>query len=80
MSSACAAGRACCVLITYHWSRGDTHGAAAPAFAYDTQAAIAHTHRKSKARSSTVFGSGHGTVYPLVCGFETDEDALLHPR
>ena len=24
-----------------------------------------------------VFGSGHNTVYPLVCGFETDEDALV---
>jgi hypothetical protein len=24
-----------------------------------------------------VFGLGHDTVYPLVCGFETDEDALL---
>ncbi len=25
----------------------------------------------------TVFGNGHSTVYPLVCGFETDEDALV---
>jgi hypothetical protein len=24
-----------------------------------------------------VFGNGHSTVYPLVCGFETDEDALV---
>ena len=24
-----------------------------------------------------MFGLGHDTVYPLVCGFETDEDALL---
>lgn len=24
-----------------------------------------------------MFGAGHGTVYPLVCGLETDEDALI---
>jgi hypothetical protein len=24
-----------------------------------------------------VFGRGHGGVYPIVCGFETDEDALI---
>ncbi|MDO8703606.1 MAG: hypothetical protein Q7J84_01530 [Sulfuricaulis sp.] len=23
------------------------------------------------------FGAGHGTVYPIVCGFKTDEDALV---
>lgn len=24
-----------------------------------------------------VFGSGHATLYPVVCGFETDEDAMI---
>ena len=24
-----------------------------------------------------MFGAGHGTVYPIVCGFETDDDALV---
>ncbi len=28
-----------------------------------------------------MFGHGHATVYPILCGFETDEDALvLHGR
>jgi hypothetical protein len=26
---------------------------------------------------ANIFGAAHGTVYPLVCGFETDEDALI---
>jgi hypothetical protein len=41
-----------------------------------TAAAIAHT-RAIKAQVEDVFGRGHGGVYPIVCGFETDEDALI---
>ncbi len=69
------AGRRVLVLITYHWSRGDTRRGCA-GFGYDTNAAIAHT-RQVLAQVEHIFGREHGTVYPLVCGFETDEDALV---
>ena len=68
-------GRRVLLFITYHFSRGDTHRGCA-GFAYDTAAATAHTYR-IKTQVESVFGLGHDTVYPLVCGFETDEDALL---
>ncbi|MFA7292856.1 MAG: hypothetical protein WC023_11485 [Rhodocyclaceae bacterium] len=68
-------GRRVLLFITYHFSRGDPHRGCA-GFAYDTAAAMAHTYR-IKAQVESVFGLGHDTVYPLVCGFETDEDALL---
>lgn len=73
------AGRQTLVLITYHFSKGDPSRGCA-GFNYDTQAAIAHTEA-IKSQVEDVFGHGHGTVYPVVCGFETDEDALiLHGR
>jgi hypothetical protein len=68
-------GRRVLLFITYHFSRGDEHRGCA-GFNYDTAAAKAHTQR-IKAQVESVFGLGHGTVYPLVCGFETDEDALI---
>ncbi len=61
-------------LITYHWSRGNPRRGCA-GFNYDTAAAIAHTE-EIRRQMEHIFGSGHGTVYPLVCGFETDEEAL----
>ncbi|WP_298312480.1 carboxysome shell carbonic anhydrase domain-containg protein [Propionivibrio sp.] len=67
-------GRRVLFLITYHWSKGDPARGCA-GFAFDTQAAIAHT-QEIRSQVEHIFGSGHGTVYPLVCGFETDEDAL----
>ena len=69
-----SAGRRVLFLITYHWSKGDPRRGCA-GFQFDTAAAIAHA--TSAARSSTFSVTGHGTVYPLVCGFETDEDALV---
>ena len=36
----------------------------------------AHTF-EIKAQVESLFGDAHGTVYPLVCGFETDEDAII---
>jgi hypothetical protein len=70
-----AAGRRALVLITYHYSSGDaTRGCAG--FNHDTEAAIAHT-QSVKAQVEHTFGTGHGIVYPIVCGFETDEDALV---
>lgn len=70
-----AAGRRVLILITYHFSRGDARRDCA-GFNYDTPAAIAHTYAIKRQVEHT-FGSGHGSVYPVVCGFETDEDALV---
>jgi len=70
-----AAGRRVLFLITYHWSKGDPSRGCA-GFHYDTEAAIAHT-RAIRRQLEHIFGRGHDTVYPLVCGFETDEDALV---
>ncbi|MDP3538283.1 MAG: carboxysome shell carbonic anhydrase [Azonexus sp.] len=67
-------GRRVLFLITYHWSRGNPQRGCA-GFGYDTAAAIAHT-QEIRRQMEHIFGSGHGTVYPLVCGFETDEEAL----
>ncbi len=63
------------ILITYHWSKGSPARGCA-GFAYDTAAAIAHTQQIHQ-QVEQIFGSEHGTVYPLVCGFETDEEALV---
>lgn len=68
-------GRRVLMLITYHFSKGDKHRGCA-GFCYDTDAAIAHTYA-IKEQVEHVFGRGHGTVYPVVCGFETDEDAII---
>ncbi len=69
------AGRRVLVLITYHYSKGDPNRGCA-GFGYDTEAAKAHT-QEIRAQVEHTFGLGHDTVYPLVCGFETDEDALI---
>ena len=68
-------GRRVLIVITYHFSRGDPHRGCA-GFGYDTRAAITHV-RQIKRQVEAVFGAGHASVYPLVCGFETDEDALI---
>jgi hypothetical protein len=70
-----AAGRQVLILITYHFSRGSrTRGCAG--FNFDTDAAIAHT-LGIKEQVEHTFGAAHATVYPVVCGFETDEDAII---
>jgi hypothetical protein len=68
-------GRRVLLLITYHFSRGDPRRGCA-GFGYDTRAAIAHV-RQIRRQVEAVFGAGHASVYPLVCGFETDEEALI---
>ncbi|OGU13886.1 MAG: hypothetical protein A2076_13245 [Geobacteraceae bacterium GWC2_53_11] len=68
-------GRRVLILITYHFSRGDVHRGCS-GFGCDTGAAIAHT-RQIQRQMEAIFGLGHDSVYPLICGFETDEDALL---
>jgi hypothetical protein len=62
-------------LVTYHYSQGEPrrgcagfdvrHGGGDRPYLRDTPPGRTH------------FGSDHATVYPLVCGFETDEDALV---
>ncbi len=68
-------GRQVLLLVTYHFSRGDQHRGCA-GFGYDRQAALEHTQAIHQ-QISQIFGESHGTVYPLICGFETDEDALI---
>ena len=68
-------GRRVLVLITYHFSKGDAHRGCA-GFGYNTEAAVEHT-RQIQRQVEAIFGSARGTVYPLICGFETDEDALI---
>jgi hypothetical protein len=72
---AVAQGRRVLILITYHFSRGSPHRGCA-GFDYDQQASIAFTYRVRE-QVEQVFGAGHQTVQPVICGFETDEDALL---
>ncbi len=68
-------GRRVLALVTYHFSKGDPSRGCA-GFNYDTDAARAHT-LGIRTQLEHVFGVGHATVYPVVCGFETDEDALI---
>lgn len=68
-------GRRVLFLVTYHYSKGDPHRGCA-GFNYDTAAAMAHT-QVIRRQMESVFGAGHGTIYPLICGIETDEDAMI---
>ena len=68
-------GRRVLLLITYHYSKSDKQRGCA-GFNFDTEAARAYTYT-IKQQVEHVFGTGHSTVYPIVCGFETDEDALI---
>ncbi len=70
-----AAGRQILFFITYHFSRGDDRRGCG-GFNCDTAAARAHC-RQIKQQAEYIFGSRHGTIYPLLCGYETDEDALI---
>ncbi len=69
------AGRRVLIIITYHYSRGATERGCA-GFNCDREAARAHAFGIRR-QVEALFGSAHQTVYPLVCGFETDEDALI---
>lgn len=70
-----SSGRRVLFLITYHYSKGDPQRGCA-GFHYDTDAAMRHAY-EIRTQVEYIFGSAHGTVYPLVCGFETDEDAIV---
>jgi hypothetical protein len=68
-------GRRVLFMITYHFSKGDrVRGCAG--FGFDVEAARAHT-LAIKRQVDATFGGANGPVYSVVCGFETDEDALL---
>lgn len=69
------AGRRVLLLITYHWSRGDVKRGCA-GFHYNRQASMEHAWA-IREQVSHLFGGAHQSVYPLVCGFETDHEALL---
>lgn len=70
-----SSGRRVLIFITYHFSRGSIQRGCA-GFNYETAAALEHT-RDIKLQAEKIFGYSHSTVYPIICGFETDEDALL---
>ncbi len=70
-----AKGRRAMIVITYHYSKGDPKRGCA-GFNFDIEAARAHTYQ-IKRQVEQIFGQRHSTVYPVVCGFETDEDALI---
>ena len=68
-------GRRVLFLVTYHFSKGDPHRGCA-GFNYDTEAAMAHT-QVIRRQMEQIFGAGHATIYPLICGIETDEDTII---
>ena len=63
------------LIISYHFSRGDRNRGCA-GFDCDVAAALAHAH-EIRRQAESIFGRDHRHVYPLVCGFETDSDALI---
>jgi hypothetical protein len=69
------AGHGALLMITYHFSRGERCRGCA-GFGCDAGAALAHA-RQIRAQAEQLFGRDHQHVYPLVCGFETDGDALI---
>ncbi len=66
-------GRHCIVFVTYHYARGEPLRGCR-GFDYDT-AAARNTAIKLKEQFDGVYGSG--AVIPIVCGIETDMDALI---
>ena len=68
-------GRATLLLITYHFSSGHPARGCA-GFNCDADAAKAHAYAIAQ-QAGQLFGHDHQQVYPLVCGFETDSDAMI---
>lgn len=70
-----AKGRTCVVIITYHYSKGDTHRGCR-GHTYDVgssqEAAFALLEQFRR-----VFAAPNKVFYPFVVGIETDEDALI---
>ncbi len=63
------------LLITYHFSKSDKKRGCA-GFHHDTEKAKKHVFEIKK-QVEYIFGQDHQTVYPVICGFETDEDAMI---
>lgn len=68
-------GRHMLILSNYHYSKGDQSRGCA-GWGYNTEAAR-DSAVQIKRQVEEVFGTEHSTVYPVVCGFETDEDSLI---
>lgn len=75
VNEAVSGGKKVLFLITYHFSKGSRARGCA-GFGFDRDAAFRHT-REIRRQIEQIFGDAHQTVYPMVCGFETDEDALI---
>ncbi|MDB4939747.1 MAG: hypothetical protein JWO40_172 [Candidatus Doudnabacteria bacterium] len=73
VSYAISRARPCLVLVTYHFSRGDAHRGCR-GFDYNTDAALLEM-ATLKQQISTVFKGQ--AVTSIVCGIETDLDALI---
>lgn len=69
------AGQCVLLLVTYHYSQGSPDRGCA-GFGGDVAAARDFA-QQLKAQAMTLFSHDGASVYPLVCGFETDSDALL---
>lgn len=79
VQEAVSAGKRVLIIITFHFSKS-TRERGCAGFNCDVDAARAHAFT-IRNQVEALFGREHQTVYPLVCGFETDEDALiLHGR
>lgn len=63
------------VLITYHYSKGDTHRGCA-GFHYDTEEAM-RGMMALKEQFGSVYGDNTEAIIPILVGFETDEEALI---
>ena len=68
-------GRDSIILVTYHFSKSDTH-LGCKGFGYDTAAAKIFTANLVR-QVERVFGERHTVVYPIHLGIETDENALI---
>ena len=71
-------GRKTLILVTYHYSEGDTHRGCA-GFHYDKEATLKFTvnfHRQF----NKLFGENNDVVFPVVVGLETDTDSLIWHR
>ena len=66
-------GRYCVVFVTYHYARGNVHRGCR-GFNYDAEAAKVTA---VELRDQFVRVYGRGAVVPLVCGIETDLEALI---
>ncbi len=75
VNEAICAGKKVLIFITYHFSKGSRERGCA-GFNCDRDAALRHTF-EIKRQLERIYGSAHQSVYPMVCGFETDEDALI---